>query len=161
MAKNHQADNPLYKALIKKYEAQIAQAFATFVYDPTKDPDSPSFTGPSSMGGIVDALSVLGTGMTTTTGQEVYGAAKEAVQDALDYFSNPRGGIEVTAEKTEMPAGTALGKSPAVEIEELEPVGSLNNMFSPQGYSTVNTIGDITRDPLKEEAERIRDKLGY
>ena len=31
MAKNHQADNPLYKALIKKYEAQIAQAFATLV----------------------------------------------------------------------------------------------------------------------------------
>ena len=31
MAKNHQADNHLYKALIKKYEAQIAQAFATLV----------------------------------------------------------------------------------------------------------------------------------
>ena len=31
MAKNHQPDNPLYKALIKKYEAQIAQAFATLV----------------------------------------------------------------------------------------------------------------------------------
>ena len=31
MAKNYQADNPLYKALIKKYEAQIAQAFATLV----------------------------------------------------------------------------------------------------------------------------------
>ena len=31
MAKNHQADNPLYNALIKKYEAQIAQAFATLV----------------------------------------------------------------------------------------------------------------------------------
>ena len=31
MAKNHQADNPLFKALKKKYEAQIAEAFATLV----------------------------------------------------------------------------------------------------------------------------------
>ena len=29
MAKNHQADNPLFKALKKKYEAQIAEADAT------------------------------------------------------------------------------------------------------------------------------------
>lgn len=56
-------------------------------YDPTIDPASPSFTGPSSMGGIVDALSMLGTGMTSTTGQEVYGAAKEAVEEAYNYLS--------------------------------------------------------------------------
>ena len=31
MAKNHQADNPLYKALAKKYEAQIAEAYATLI----------------------------------------------------------------------------------------------------------------------------------
>ena len=29
MAKNHQADNPLYKALIKQYESDIASAYAT------------------------------------------------------------------------------------------------------------------------------------
>ena len=29
MAKNHQADNPLFKALSKRYEAQIAEADAT------------------------------------------------------------------------------------------------------------------------------------
>ena len=29
MAKNHQADNPLYKALAKKYESDIASAYAT------------------------------------------------------------------------------------------------------------------------------------
>ena len=31
MAKNHQTDNPLYKALAKKYEAQIAAAYATII----------------------------------------------------------------------------------------------------------------------------------
>tara|TARA_R100000742_G_C4242294_1_gene61782 strand:+ start:460 stop:690 length:231 start_codon:yes stop_codon:yes gene_type:complete len=31
MAKNHQADNPLFKALVKKYEAQIAEAFAVLI----------------------------------------------------------------------------------------------------------------------------------
>ena len=56
-------------------------------YDPTKDPNSPSFTGPSSMGGIVDALSVLGTGMTSTTAQEAYGAVADAVKDAYSYLS--------------------------------------------------------------------------
>ena len=64
-------------------------------YDPTKDPNSPSYTGPSSLGGIVN-LSLLGsTGMTSTTAQEVYGATKEAVEEAIDYFSNPKGGLTV------------------------------------------------------------------
>jgi len=31
MAKNHQADNPLFKALSKRYEAQIAEAYATII----------------------------------------------------------------------------------------------------------------------------------
>jgi|TARA_B110000438_G_C15159785_1_gene371275 hypothetical protein len=31
MAKNHQTDNPLYKALIKKYESNIASAYATLI----------------------------------------------------------------------------------------------------------------------------------
>ena len=31
MAKNHQADNPLFKALAKKYEAQIAEGYATLI----------------------------------------------------------------------------------------------------------------------------------
>jgi len=31
MAKNHQTDNPLYKALAKKYEAQIAEGYATLI----------------------------------------------------------------------------------------------------------------------------------
>ena len=31
MAKNHQTDNPLYKALAKRYEAQIAEAYATII----------------------------------------------------------------------------------------------------------------------------------
>ena len=31
MAKNHQSDNPLFKALVKKYEADIASAFATLI----------------------------------------------------------------------------------------------------------------------------------
>lgn len=136
-------------------------------YDPTIDPAAPSYTGPSSLGGIVDALSLGTTGMTSTTAQEGYAAAKEAVEEAIDYFSNPKGGTEatsistVTSAPTTMPSGTALGKTPSVGIETLEPMGSLNNMFSPQGYSTVNTIGDITRDPLKEEAEDIKSRLDY
>ena len=31
MAKNHQADNQLFKALSKRYEAQIAEAYATII----------------------------------------------------------------------------------------------------------------------------------
>ena len=31
MAINHQADNPLFKALSKRYEAQIAEAYATII----------------------------------------------------------------------------------------------------------------------------------
>ena len=31
MAKNHQSDNPLFNALVKKYEADIASAFATLI----------------------------------------------------------------------------------------------------------------------------------
>ena len=31
MAKNHQTENPLFKALIKKYEADIAAAYATLI----------------------------------------------------------------------------------------------------------------------------------
>lgn len=56
-------------------------------YDPTIDPDSPSFTGPTSMGGIMDALSFGTTGMTSTTAQEAYGAVEEAVKDAYNYLS--------------------------------------------------------------------------
>jgi hypothetical protein len=132
-------------------------------YDATIDPASPSFTGPSSMGGIVDAISMLGTGMTSTTAQEVYGATKEAVEEAIGYFSNPKGGSDITSTNTvtsvptTMSSGTALGKSPTVGIETLDPMGSLNNMFSPQGYSTVNTIGGMTQ----KEAEDIKSRLGY
>ena len=132
-------------------------------YDPTIDPAASSYTGPSSLGGIVDALSLGTTGMTSTTAQEGYAAAKEAVEEAIDYFSNPKGGTEatsistVTSVPTTMPSGTGLGKTPSVGIETLEPMGSLNNMFSPQGYSTVNTIGGMT----KEEADDIKSRLGY
>ena len=31
MEKNHQTDNPLYKALIKKYESDISSAYATLI----------------------------------------------------------------------------------------------------------------------------------
>ena len=31
MAKNHQTDNPLYKALMKRAEAEVATAFASLV----------------------------------------------------------------------------------------------------------------------------------
>ena len=31
MAKNHQSDNPLFKALVKKYESDIASTFATLI----------------------------------------------------------------------------------------------------------------------------------
>lgn len=98
-------------------------------YDPTIDPASPSFTGPSSLGGIVDALSLGTTGMTSTTAQEGYAAAKEAVEEAIDYFSNPKGGSDVTSistvtsAPTTMPSGTALGKTPSVGIGTLDLMG--------------------------------------
>ena len=31
MAKNHQSDNPLFKALVNRYQADIASAFATLI----------------------------------------------------------------------------------------------------------------------------------
>ena len=31
MAKYHQSDNPLFKALVKKYEADVGTAFATLI----------------------------------------------------------------------------------------------------------------------------------
>ena len=31
MAKNHQTENPLFKALIKQYESDIASAYATLI----------------------------------------------------------------------------------------------------------------------------------
>ena len=31
MTKNHQTENPLFKALIKKYESDIASAYATLI----------------------------------------------------------------------------------------------------------------------------------
>ena len=31
MAKNHQTENPLFRGLIKRYEAEIAEAYATLV----------------------------------------------------------------------------------------------------------------------------------
>ena len=31
MAKNHQFDNPLYKALVKRYESDITSAYATLI----------------------------------------------------------------------------------------------------------------------------------
>lgn len=97
-------------------------------YDPTIDPASPSFTGPSSLGGIVDALSLGTTGMTSTTAQETYGATKEAVEEAIDYFSNPKGGTDitsissVTSAPTTMPSGT-VSKTPSVGIETLDLMG--------------------------------------
>ncbi len=64
-------------------------------YDPTRDPASSSFTGPSSLGGIVDALSIFGTGMTSTTAQEVYEAAKGAIEEAVkDFAIDPSGGLK-------------------------------------------------------------------
>ncbi len=56
-------------------------------YDATIDPASPSYAGATSMGGIMDALSVGTTGMTSTTAQEAYGAVKDAIKDAYGYLS--------------------------------------------------------------------------
>jgi len=56
-------------------------------YDATIDPASPSYAGATSMGGIMDALSVGTTGMTSTTAQEAYGAVKDAIKEAYGYLS--------------------------------------------------------------------------
>jgi hypothetical protein len=56
-------------------------------YDATIDPSSPSYTGSTSMGGIMDALSLGTTGMTSTTAQEAFDTVKDAVKDAYGYLS--------------------------------------------------------------------------
>lgn len=56
-------------------------------YDPTKDPAAPTYTGPTSMGGIMDALTLGTTGMTSTTAQEAYDAVSDAVKEAYGYLS--------------------------------------------------------------------------
>ena len=56
-------------------------------YDATIDPSAPSYTGATSMGGIMDALSLGTTGMTTTTAQEAFDTVKDAVKDAYGYLS--------------------------------------------------------------------------
>ena len=120
-------------------------------YNPTIDPASPSFTGPSSMGGIVDTLSMLGTGMTSTTAQEVYGATKEAVEEAISYFSNPKGGTDVTSIST-------VANSPTVGIASLdsiekskadEAISAINNMFS-----TPPSSRTMSRDEIKDAYDR-------
>ena len=66
--------------------------------------------------------------MTSTTAQETYGATKEAVEEAIDYFSNPKGGTDitsissVTSAPTTMPSGT-VSKTPSVGIETLDLMG--------------------------------------
>ena len=47
MAKNHQTENPLFKALIKQSEADIATAFASLVV---------YFDNPSSDGAIIKSM---------------------------------------------------------------------------------------------------------
>ena len=47
MAKNHQTENPLFKALIKQSEANIATAFASLVV---------YFDNPSSDGAIIKSM---------------------------------------------------------------------------------------------------------
>jgi len=136
-------------------------------YDPTIDPASPSFTGPSSMGGVVDALSMLGTGMTSTTAQEVYGATKEAVEEAIDYFSNPKGG------SVQVQDAFSTDRSP----------GMMNAVFGPEVASTLGGLtvdeamdlsgitdpsqtGTISYDPNSNKSmerqlsDQIEDKLG-
>ena len=47
MAKNHQTENPLFKALIKQAEADISTAFASLVIH---------FDNPSSDGAIIKSM---------------------------------------------------------------------------------------------------------
>ena len=47
MAKNHQTENPLFKALIRQSEADIATAFASLVIH---------FDNPSSDGAIIKSM---------------------------------------------------------------------------------------------------------
>jgi len=127
-------------------------------YDATLDPASPSYAGSTGMfSGIVDAL-------TGGAGTQAYSTAKEAIEEVLS-----------SREKEKEREAQGFGQFSAspksnVGIEVLDPIGkskadeaitAINNMFSPQGYSTVNTIGDITRDPLKKEAEDIKSRLDY
>jgi hypothetical protein len=135
-------------------------------YDPTKDPNSPSYTGPSSMGGIVDALSMLGTGMTSTTAQEVYGATKEAVEEAIDYFSNPKGGsIQIQdAFSTDRSPGmmnAVFGPEVASTLGGLtvDEAMDLSGITDPSQTGTINYDPNSNKSMERQLSDQIEDKL--
>ena len=70
MAKNHQTENPLFKALIKRAEADIATAFASLVIH---------FDSPSSG----ESLKVMETLLT-----QISNAAEKRIETLNSHFNN-------------------------------------------------------------------------
>ena len=109
-------------------------------YNPALDPNSPSFTGPTSLGGIADAISVLGTGMTTTTAQEAYEAAKGAIEEAVKDFSiDPFDGLK-DEDFTGMLSGRDDKSSGSMQISDMTQQGA--NM---EDTKEEKEVGDINK----------------
>ena len=134
-------------------------------YNATLDPASPSYAGSTGMfSGIVDAL-------TGGAGTQAYDAAKTAVQDVFnskekeqereDKGSGQFGDPDNTSiENFGNGRGSALDTKDNFGINSIEKskadeaISAINNMFSAQGYSTVNTRGGMTQQETEKKKKR-------
>jgi len=129
-----------------------------------------------SMDKIGADFSAAGKGIATAA-SNAFNEVTQAVADALGFATDPYGGINdkdfsgMMSGRDDQSSGTqqisdmaqydnTVGIASLDSIEKSkadEAVSAINNMFSPQGYSTVNTIGGMTQ----KEAEDIKSRLGY
>jgi len=146
-------------------------------YNPSLDP---ALSGNQSLGTMADIASFGLTGGSSAQSKDAYDAitslapdmfndVTNAVKDALSFndTKGKAGTVDSTGTVNSVatsPTGTY--SPPSVGIESLGLMGkdktqdaldAVNNMFSPKGYSTVNTIGGMTQ----KEAEDIKSRLGY
>jgi hypothetical protein len=129
-------------------------------YDPTKDPASPSFTGPTSLGGIADAISVLGTGMTTTTAQEAYEAAKEAIEEAVKEFSiDPFDGLK-DEDFTGMLSGRDDKSSGSMQISDMTQQGAnMEDTKEEKEVEDINKgIGGLSSNMMMADASLVNPR---
>tara|TARA_R110001632_G_scaffold206694_1_gene330646 strand:- start:47 stop:1207 length:1161 start_codon:yes stop_codon:yes gene_type:complete len=146
-------------------------------YNPSLDP---ALSGNQSLGTMADIASFGLTGGSSAQSKDAYDAitslapdmfndVTNAVKDALSFndTKGKAGTVDSTGTVNSVATGpTGTYSQPSVGIESLGLMGkdktqdaldAVNNMFSPKGYSTVNTIGGMTQ----KEAEDIKSRLGY
>ena len=146
-------------------------------YNPSLDP---ALSGNQSLGTMADIASFGLTGGSSAQSKDAYDAitslapdmfndVTNAVKDALSFndTKGKAGTVDSTGTVNSVATGpTGTYSQPSVGIESLDLMGkdksqdaldAVNNMFSPKGYSTVNTTGGMTQ----KEAEEIENRLGY